>query len=374
MVTPKKIKPDVQNLGFDPENPRFLDMIGSADGEARAIKRMIEEENLEELVGSIGNQGFFAGEPLLVVPNQDEPGKFVVIEGNRRLAALKVLNGLVSNEILTPSLRILVDQASKKPSEVDCFEFPLRKDILKYLGFRHISGPRRWEPLSKARYLADLIKNFYSDLDQSEQLKAVAKDIGSKKDYVAQLLTTLSIYDRAKNKDFYNLQRVREEDINFSLLSTALSYRNIVSFLNLPSREVVVVDGIDDAHAKEIFSWMFAQNERGETVLGESRNLKILAAVLDSPAATDELRKESDLNHAYQFSAGPAEAFNSMLATVEINLEHCLKMLRSGIGINEAHVNLAEKISDNAGDLYLLLQKDLRRSKSRLSSLEGDKD
>lgn len=374
MATPKKIKPAVLDLGFDPENPRFLDMIGSESGEARAIKRMIEEENLEELVGSIGNQGFFAGEPLLVVPNKSAPGKFIVIEGNRRLAALKVLNGLVSDEILTPSLRILAEQATHKPPEVDCFEFELRKDILKYLGFRHISGPRRWEPLSKARYLADLIKNFYSDLDRPGQIRAVAKDIGSKKDYVAQLLTTLNIYDRAKNKDFYNLQRVREEDINFSLLSTALSYRNIVSFLNLPSREVVVVDEINDAHAKEIFSWMFAQNERGETVLGESRNLKTLAAILDSPAATEELRKEGDLSHAYQFSAGPAEAFNSMLSTVENNLQHCLKIIHSGIGINESHVNLAEKISDNAGNLYLLLQKDLRRAKSRLSSTEESKD
>ena len=365
MVTPNKIFPEVKYLDFDPENPRFYDTFGAADGDARAIKRMVEEENLEELVGSIGNQGFFAGEPLLVAPNPDAPGRFIVIEGNRRLAALRVLNGLIPPEQLSRSLIELVAMAQHKPEKVDCFEFPQRRDVLKYLGFRHISGPRRWEPLSKARYLADLIKNFYQGKSQDEQLRAVAKDIGSRRDYVAQLLTTLNLYDRAKNKDFYGLQRVREEDINFSLLSTALSYNNILAYLDLPSREAVEVDGVNDAHAKELFSWMFAQNERGETVLGESRKLKTLAAVLGSERATIELRNEGNLEHAYRFSEGPGEAFNTMLATVESNLDYCLRMLRGELVVTEAHVQLAERVSDNAENLHLLLQKAARRARSR---------
>lgn len=368
MVTPKKTFPEVDKLDFDPENPRFYDTFDAADGDARAIKRMIEEENLEELVGSIGNQGFFPGEPLLVAPSPTTPGRFIVIEGNRRLAALRVLNNLVPVEQLSRSLKELVEQADHKPTHVDCFEFPKRRDVLKYLGFRHISGPRRWEPLSKARYLADLIKNFYQSESREEQLRAVAKDIGSRRDYVAQLLTTLNLYDRAKNKDFYGLQRVREEDISFSLLSTALSYTNILTHLNLPSRESVDVDGVNDTHAKELFSWMFAQNERGETVLGESRKLKTLAAVLGSDRATVELRKEGDLEHAYRFSEGPGEAFNTMLSAVEINLDHCLRMLRGELSVTEAHVQLAERVSDNAENLYFLLQKAARRSRTRHGS------
>lgn len=363
--TPAKKMVDVKSLDFDPENPRFSDTFGDADSDARATKRMVEEENIEELVGSIGNQNFFPGEPLLIVPHPIQFGRFIVVEGNRRLAALRVLNGLVQKEKLSPSLIDLVAQARYKPTQVDCFEFSQRRDVLKYLGFRHISGPRRWEPLSKARYLADLIKNFYQDKNQDEQLRAVAKDIGSRRDYVAQLLTTLNLYDRAKNKDFYGLQRVREEDINFSLLSTALSYNNILSYLDLPSREAVDVDGVNDEHAKELLSWMFAQNERGETVLGESRKLKTLAAVLGSDRATIELRNEGNLEHAYRFSEGPGEAFNTMLATVETNLDHCLRMLRGELVVTEAHVQLAERVSDNAENLYFLLQKNARRARSR---------
>ena len=38
MVTPNKIFSEVKYLDFDPENPRFYDTFGAADGDARAIK------------------------------------------------------------------------------------------------------------------------------------------------------------------------------------------------------------------------------------------------------------------------------------------------------------------------------------------------
>lgn len=368
MPTPEKIKPQVAILDFDPENPRFLDAIGTAEGEGKAIKRMLEEENLEELVGSIGNQGFFPGEPLLVAPNISAPGRFIVVEGNRRLAALRVLCGLIPRDLLTPSLANLVDQAQFKPEEVDCFKFQQRRDVLKYLGFRHISGPRRWEPLSKARYLADLIRNFYQNLDHEQQLRAVAKDIGSRRDYVAQLLTTLNLYDRAKNENFYGLQRVREEDISFSLLSTALSYTNILKHLNLPSREVVDVNSVNDSNLKELLGWMFAQDNKGETVLGESRRLKTMAAVLGSAQATLELREKGDLEQAYLFSDGPSEAFNTMLSNADTAIANCLRMLSSDVEVNEGHYQIAERILNNSENLQLLVQKANRRARTKNAS------
>jgi len=372
MTTPDKIKPQIGVLDFDPENPRFLDAIGTTEREEKAIKRMLEEENLEELVGSIGNQGFFPGEPLLIAPNLTSPGRFIVVEGNRRLAALRVLSGLIPRTLLTPSLADLVDQAQHKPNEVDCFKFQQRRDVLKYLGFRHISGPRRWEPLSKARYLADLIRNFYQDLGHEERLRAVAKDIGSRRDYVAQLLTTLNLYDRAKNEKFYGLQRVQEEDISFSLLSTALSYNNILKHLNLSSREIVDVTGVNDSHLKELLGWMFAQDQKGDTVLGESRRLKTMAAVLGSEQATLELREKGDLEQAYLFSDGPSEAFNTMLATADSAVSNCLRMLSSDVEVNEGHAQLAERILNNAENLELLIQKANRRTRSKRTSNETE--
>lgn len=360
------ITPTIDLLDFDPENPRFYDVTaGDLNTDGPALARMLREENLEELVGSIGQQGFFAGEPLLVTHNQAAPGRFIVVEGNRRLAALRVLAGLVPPALIPPSLKDLNESALHHPTEVDCFEFPARRDVLKYLGFRHISGPRRWEPLAKARYLADLIKNFYSDLGQEEQLRAVARDIGSRRDYVAQLLTALNLYERARQSKFYGLQRVAEHDISFSLLSTALSYSAIVKFLNLPSRDAVNVANVNDDHAKELLSWMFAQDQHGETVLGESRRLKQLAAVVNSPTALVELRRNGDLEQSYPFTSGPGEAFTERLNAAERAITDCLSLLTSAFEPDDSHAVQVQHILDNAENLQLLIQKSLTQRSKR---------
>jgi ParB-like nuclease domain len=357
-VRPEKIS--VTFLDFDPENPRFL---GAETSDEAAVKRMMEQENLDELVGSIGNQGFFPGEPLLISRNPNAPDRYIVVEGNRRLAALRALSGAIPKSRLTNSVAQLVSQALFKPTEVDCFVFEERRDILKYLGFRHISGPKRWDPLAKARYLADLVRNFYSDLSLDAQLRAVARDIGSRHDYVAQLLTALNLYDRAKARNFYDLQRVDANDVSFSLLSTALSYSNIVSFLDLTSRGVVIVDSINDAHAKELLSWMFAQNQTGDTVLGESRELKRLAAVVASPRAVAELRKTESLEQAYVFTSGPTEAFNKLLGEIESNIASSIGLLSGDFHPDEGHLSVAERINVNSENLVLLIQKAIRRSR-----------
>lgn len=377
MVQPVAIRPAVELLDFDPENPRFFDVASDvATSDEKSIVRMIEQENLDELVGSIGNQGFFPGEPLLVAPNQQVPGRYIVVEGNRRLAALRALLGLTPPEKLTRTIVEAVEQAKFKPAEVECFLFPQRRDILKYLGFRHISGPRRWEPLSKARYLADLIHNFYQDLTQENQLLAVARDIGSRRSYVAQLLTALNLYDRAKAAHFYDLQRVNEEDISFSLLSTALSYNNIVTFLNLSGRDAINVGTVNDEHAKELLGWMFAQDQRGDTVMGESRRLKVLAAVVASPRAVLELRKNNNLDQAYVFTSGPTETFTKLLAGIESSIADSIGLLGGDVAPNASHVTQADRIVDNAENLQLLIQKAVnsREKRARLASAEGAQD
>ncbi|PRD64146.1 ParB N-terminal domain-containing protein [Malikia granosa] len=375
-MKPKAIKPNVELLDFDPENPRFLDVEMGGSIDEAAIQRMIELENIDELVGSIGNQGFFPGEPLLVAPNPADSGRYIVVEGNRRLAALRVLNGLIPKHLMTRTLVDAVEQAKEKPGEVDCFLFPQRRDVLKYLGFRHISGPRRWEPLSKARYLADLVRNFYSDRSLEDQLRAVARDIGSRRDYVAQLLTALNLYERARTAKFYDLQRVDESDISFSLLTTALSYSNIVKFINLTSRDAVNVENVNDGHAKELLAWMFAQNESGETVLGESRRLKYLAAVMGSERALVELRKNRDLDQAYVFTNGPVETFTKLLNSIEGDLTNCMGLLGGDVALDTSHEAILERIEEKAGNLLLLVQKTIRQNdkkkRAQLIDIEVD--
>src|SRR5690606_32493606 len=84
----------VSSLVFDPDNPRLPSTVrvkkDDEDYEDEVINWMLQYENVIELMSSIGEKGFFPAEPILVVENGE--GKFEVIEGNRRLTAVKLLN------------------------------------------------------------------------------------------------------------------------------------------------------------------------------------------------------------------------------------------------------------------------------------------
>lgn len=77
----------ISNLLLDAENPR----LGSVTDQAAALERLvvIRPDHLRNLAKDIAEMGLHPGIDFLVYPNGD--GKFVVLDGNRRLAAIKLL-------------------------------------------------------------------------------------------------------------------------------------------------------------------------------------------------------------------------------------------------------------------------------------------
>lgn len=356
----------LNQLHFDPENPRFARYFGTQkQPEADIIERMVKNENVQELMGSIGEQGYFPGEPLLVAKRKDNGG-YIVVEGNRRLAALKLLRGELGENQLS-SIAHLRETAKIFPEQdVPCIVFEERQDILRYLGFRHISGAKRWDPLSKAMYLQQLLDTFFIHLSPGEQLKGIAREIGSKPYYVAQMLTGLTVFEHAKQNDFYGLQRIREEDIEFSVLTTALSHTNIAEYIGLESPKDVDASKLNPERAKELFSWIFAQDEQGYTILGESRNLRKLAAVVTNPSAIATLKETRNLETAFMFSDGPTEAFSKVLRDADKKLRDVFKLTTDISDFTEVHLNQLEKLTDLAEDIQSHVRRSIRRRKDEL--------
>ncbi|RMU60261.1 hypothetical protein ALP25_00295 [Pseudomonas syringae pv. syringae] len=349
----------VAQLNFDPQNPRFSRYFGTdAQPEPAVIERMVKAENVQELMGSIGEQGYFSGEPLLVAKSASG---LIVVEGNRRLAALKLLLGLINAQTPLPSIEALRGEAKNFPKEVECIVFEERKDILRYLGYRHITGAKKWDSLSKARYLKQLKDEFYQSLTEEEQLKAIAKEIGSRKDYVAQMLTGLKVFSEAENAGFYGMQRVRSEDVDFGVLTTALSYNNIATFLGLTGRTDIRADGLNHDRSKELLSWIFAQDQQGYTILGESRNLRKLSAVVANDAARENLRKTGMLDFAYLLTEGPSEAFNNALEVAYKRLLAAYEMIPSLDSFDKGHLSSVEKLNELTETMSFMIGRALKR-------------
>lgn len=130
-------------LHFDHENPRLAEYgIGDHLDEDEILDILWDAMDIQELVQSISASGFFPHEALIVAT---EDGRDVVIEGNRRLAAVKVL--------LNPTLaarkgwqvpKLSVAQRSKLKLDKLPAIRASREESWRYLGFKHVNGPAKW--------------------------------------------------------------------------------------------------------------------------------------------------------------------------------------------------------------------------------------
>jgi hypothetical protein len=154
---------DIDELLLDLENPR----ISRAGSQREALQKIIEDQDVKLVVlaESIVNDGLNPMDRWLVLKSATERGKYVVLEGNRRLATLRLLhNPALMNdlEVRTPVKQRLEALAAKpfnlKSIEpIDCFEIDDRNDAATWLAQRHTgenqgSGIVNWGGVATARF------------------------------------------------------------------------------------------------------------------------------------------------------------------------------------------------------------------------------
>ncbi len=339
---------DTEDLAFDPDNPRFY-RLNDASSISAVIDEMLDDEGVQDLMLSIGEKDYFEGEPLLVATHSD--GSMIVVEGNRRLAATKLLNG----EITPPKRRMksvesLRSEATYKPTSLPCIQYDNRKDVLRYLGYRHITGVKQWDSLSKAKYLAQLRDEFYPNEELKRQLKVLANDIGSKPAYVGRLLTALELYTRAENKKFFKLG-IRNEDIEFSYLTTAITYNPILEWLGLESGEDIEMPSLNEGNLERAFAWMFVKDQNGRTILGESRNLKEMACIVSSPDAIKVLEETGKISEAFLYTDGPQSALQRAMDDAKSKLSTIWGMLPKTRPLSDDHFGMAQSLFEDSKDI-----------------------
>jgi len=316
------------DLFFDAENPRLPTLLKNKS-EKEVIEWMLTDASLLDLMTSIAQNGFFQGEPLLCVKIKK---KIFVIEGNRRLAAVKLLNNPHVTKTKQSSIAEILEEAPHQniPTLLPIVLFSSRDDILDYLGYRHITGVESWGPLAKARYLDQLYCKIKKSLSEKEKYKSLAKKIGSKTDYVRNLLVGYQLYKKLEDENFYKIENLNEETIEFSHLYDSLRFPNICNFLKISTDSASPTKELNKEHFKEFATWLYKE-EHGTTRLGESRNLKVLDKVLASPRAIQAFRKENKtLVEASYFSKHTedifAESMNEALKNLNIAREFATKI------------------------------------------------
>ena len=191
----------VAGLHLDAKNPRLGREV-TATAPREIIQYLFEHDKAMDVAESIATRGFFANEPLLAVR---EEGKLVVVEGNRRLAALKVLRepGLLEGSKQRQVERLSRRIAAQSISSVPVTVAPNRKATDRLIAGRHIGTPvLPWEAENRASFILDKLEEGYDNDELQDQLGFSASDIQEARQTraIADMARSLSLPEEVKAK------------------------------------------------------------------------------------------------------------------------------------------------------------------------------
>lgn len=159
-MPPKPLKLD--NLDLDLENPR----ITLASDQRDAMQKIINEQGVKliNLAESIAAKGLNPMNRFLVMGSPVRPGKFIVLEGNRRILAMKLLEKpeLVDDLEMSEAFARRLHRASegfdiRKSEPIPCFQVSDRAEGNEWLRQRHIGadqgrGVVDWSAIASSRF------------------------------------------------------------------------------------------------------------------------------------------------------------------------------------------------------------------------------
>jgi hypothetical protein len=192
----------VASLHLDAKNPR-LGRETSARAPREIIQYLFEHDKALDVAESIVARGYFPNEPLLAIK---ENNQFVVVEGNRRLAALKALRepGLLEGS-LNRKLERLARQINdpKQIMNVPVTLAPSRHATDRQIAGRHIGTPvLPWQAENRASFILDKLSEGYTNDKLRDQLGFSLADIQAARQTraIADMVRSLDLPEELKAK------------------------------------------------------------------------------------------------------------------------------------------------------------------------------
>lgn len=294
---------DVELLNFDSSNPRFTpDKRPNEDSDPAIVAELARSADLSELVQSIGTSGYINIEPLVVVVRED---KLVVLEGNRRLAALKALRDEKLARHAKLSTPELTDDTRETMESILVYRVEREEDARELVGFKHINGPQPWDAFAKATFAARWLDS-QADLENPLQLYEIANRMGDKHATIHRMVTAYYVLMQAERLEIFHMDDRYKRAFSFSHLYTGLSYGEFTDYLGMPrprrdqdpSRDPVNPDHYDKLGS--VLTWLYGSKEREIQPVVRSQNpdLGRLREVLKSKSGTKVLEQTSHLEDA----------------------------------------------------------------------------
>ncbi|MDQ2973959.1 MAG: hypothetical protein M3R69_00950 [Acidobacteriota bacterium] len=315
---------DLEKLILDNENPRLAS--GKAATSPEEVLRVLwREMAVEEVAVSIAANGFFPEENLFVIPENskekdERKRKYIVVEGNRRLAAVLLLRDEALREANKATDLPKISAAAKKAlAKLPVSIYPNRKSLWEYFGFRHINGPKPWDSFSKAKYVADVFEHYKIPLDE------IARKIGDQRAVVKKLYRGYAVLKQAEEQGGFNKEDRIRNKFYFSHLYTATDQIAFQDFLGIKSERSLKPNPIPKSKLAELsllMIWLYGSKAQKKEPVVKTQNpdLNILREVISKPRALAALKAGISLDRAREIAIGDEERLREALTRAKEDL------------------------------------------------------
>lgn len=298
----------LKSLFLDPNNYRFIDaetyvpvsedQLTSAEIQRRTNHLILGKnaENVRDLIDSFRKNGFLPVDQIQVRRISDS-GKFLVVEGNRRIATLKYLEARYQGEAFDLGK---IDPGLFTKVPVVYYQEADESHHLVLMGLKHISGNKKWPAINQAQ----LVRTLHDS--HGMPIEDISKSIGVSKQEVNSTIQTLELIDYYKKSDYGD----QFESEKYSIFREIIRNRKIKSWLGWDpeDRKALKTDNLE-----RLFSWISEESisdpdEAEDDVIGNSRMLepilvksvqiRDLAKIIDDEQALANLDMTRSLTEA----------------------------------------------------------------------------
>ena len=262
----------LSSLNLDLNNPR-IKYRGVPLNQTQIMKFLIENEKVYELAKKISEEGYFVGEePIICIENN----KKIVLEGNRRTSALKLLQDpkkYLSNAKANTLLQNILKNNFPVDKKIRCYIAPNRLLANPIIYERHNGATlQKWKTGNQYAFVAEM---YYQDGLVIEDICDVLNESRAK------ILKPLKAYNL-----FLEGQELLEKELGIKIDIANFEITNLERFYNYEEARKII--GIE------------FDNENGELIINlpreefEKRLLEVFKTLLDSERFSRDFNKDDD--------------------------------------------------------------------------------
>jgi hypothetical protein len=344
---------NISKLEFDKKNPRLVEFnFDDNIKEEKLIEVLCRVMAVEEIILSLHHSGYFKNDPLIAIPDGD---RFIVIEGNRRLAAIKVITEYPKYIRFYPkSLPEPSEELIKALQIIPVVVESSREAAWQFIGFKHVNGAAKWNSYAKAEYIAQVHNDFGISLTD------IGLQIGDTNKTVQRLYQALMVIQQAENDKVFDKGDITGSRLYFSHLTTGLQYDGIRDYIGLKDAEAESkTPATKVTELGEVLDWMFGSKKRDikSVIISQNPDLRNFDSVVKSPQAISALRATNDLNVAFEISQPDEYKFSESLNEAKRALYKSLQYSVTGYDGEISNLRTAGSIADMADELYRGMEK-----------------